>query len=262
MKLTFHGATHTVTGSMHQLDVANKTYLLDCGMFQGRRDLARRLNATFAFKPADISAVILSHGHADHCGNLPNLVKQGFRGPIYTTKATAAITALMLMDSAKIQEEDAGYLNQKTTKSWQGAIEPLYTREDALATIKLFRPMEYRNPVDLGGLTVEFRDAGHVLGSAAMRLTETATGRTLVFTGDVGRPDAPVVEDPHPFGKADALLSECTYGGRKASACRGGAAAVRPGGPRNRRRRRAGDHAVVCPWANAIAGANAAHHAG
>ena len=214
MKIVFHGATRTVTGSQHEVQVAGKRILLDCGLFQGPRDLARKINCCFDFDPKTVDAVILSHGHADHCGNLPNLVKQGFKGPIYCTKATAAITAIMLMDSAKIQEEDAGYLNQKKVKSWQGDIQPLYTREDAEATVKLFVPIEYRKPTDLGGHTVEFRDAGHILGSAAISLTETATGRVLVFTGDVGRPGSAVVRDADPFTRADALISECTYGGK------------------------------------------------
>jgi metallo-beta-lactamase family protein len=213
LKITFHGATHTVTGSMHQVDIGGKTYLLDCGMFQGRRELARRLNSTFAFDPKSVAGVILSHAHTDHCGKLPVLVKQGFRGPIYTTRASATITTLMLLDSAKIQEEDAGYLNQKTTKSWQGPIAPpLYTHEDVAETIKLFSFVEYRRPTDLGGWTLEFRDAGHALGSSAMQIK--ADGKTLVFTGDVGRPHSPIVREPDPFDYADALISECTYGGR------------------------------------------------
>ena len=214
MKITFHGATHTVTGTAHQVDIAGKTYLLDCGSYQGRRDLAQRLNSTFDYDVKSIAAVILSHAHTDHCGKLPSLVKAGFRGPIYTTRASAAITALMLMDSAKIQEEDAAYLNQKTVKTWQGQIQPLYTREDATETIKLFSPIEYRQPKDMGGWTLEFRDAGHALGSAAMQLIEKQTGKTLVFTGDVGRPNSPVLQNADPFTAADALISECTYGGR------------------------------------------------
>ena len=121
----------------------------------------------------------------------------------------------MLLDSAKIQEEDAAYLNQKSTRNTQVAIRPLYTQDDALGTIKLFEPIEYRQPTDMGGFTLEFRDAGHILGSAAMALTETATGKTLVFTGDVGRPHSPVIRDPDPFTHADLLISECTYGGKR-----------------------------------------------
>lgn len=218
MKVIFHGATRTVTGSLHEVQAAGKRVLLDCGFYQGPRAEARRINSTFDFPAAEVDAVVLSHGHTDHCGNLPNLVKQGFRGPIYCTRATAAVTALMLLDSAKIQEEDAAYLNQKTVKSWQGKIEPLYTLEDAQQTIERFEPIEYRRPRDIGGIEVELRDAGHVLGSAAVALREKSNGpagRRLVFSGDVGRPKAPILEDPDPFKDADVLISECTYGGRR-----------------------------------------------
>ncbi|MGN6369593.1 MAG: MBL fold metallo-hydrolase [Phycisphaerae bacterium] len=214
MEIHFHGATQTVTGSLHEIRGGGKTILLDCGLFQGPREQAKKINCCFDFDPKTIDAVVLSHGHTDHCGNLPNLVKQGYRGPIYCTPATAAITAFMLMDSAKIQEEDAAYLNQKTHKSWQGEIQPLYTREDAEQTIALFKPLHYKQTLELGGLVVEFHDAGHTLGSAAVRVTETSTGKKLVFTGDVGRPNAPLLHDPDPFTKADALISECTYGGK------------------------------------------------
>jgi metallo-beta-lactamase family protein len=215
MQIRFHGATRTVTGSLHELRAGGKTLLLDCGLFQGPREEARKINCCFDFNVRAVDAVILSHGHTDHCGNLPNLVKQGYRGPIWCTAATAAVTTLMLLDSAKIQEENAEYLNQKSVKTWKGKIEPLYTREDAEKTIGQFKPLEYRRPLDLGGVTVEFHDAGHTLGSAAVKVTETGTGRVLVFTADVGRPAAPIVRDPEPFGKADAVISECTYGGRK-----------------------------------------------
>jgi len=214
MEIHFHGATRTVTGSLHEIRAGGKIILLDCGLFQGPRTLAKQINCCFDFDVAKVDAVVLSHGHTDHCGNLPNLVKQGYRGPIYCTRATAAITAFMLMDSAKIQEEDAGYLNQKTVKSWEGEIVPLYTREDAEATIKLFQSIEYKKPRDLGGVIVEMHDAGHTLGSAAVSVTETSTGKVLVFTGDVGRPNAPLLENPDPFMKADAVISECTYGGK------------------------------------------------
>jgi metallo-beta-lactamase family protein len=212
MEIHFHGATRTVTGSLHEIRAGGKTFLLDCGLFQGPRTLAKKINCCFDFDPKKIDFVILSHGHTDHCGNLPNLVKQGYRGPIYCTPATAAITALMLMDSAKIQMEDAAYLNEKGVPG--SPIEPLYTRADADETIALFEPIEYRRPKELGGVIVEMRDAGHTLGSAAVSVTETSTGKVLVFTGDIGRPHSPVVREPDPFSKADALISECTYGGR------------------------------------------------
>ena len=214
MEIHFHGATRTVTGSLHEVRAAGKTILLDCGLFQGPREEAKRINCCFEFDPRKVDLVILSHGHTDHCGNLPNLIKQGYHGPIWCTPATAAITTLMLLDSAKIQQENADYLNRKTGPAPQPKIEPLYTMEDAQKTIGLFKPIEYRKPLDLGGVVVELRDSGHVLGAAAVSLTETATGRVLVFSGDVGRPGSPLVRDPDPFTRADALISECTYGGK------------------------------------------------
>jgi metallo-beta-lactamase family protein len=215
MQVIFHGATRTVTGSLHELRAGGQRILLDCGFFQGPRAEARRINATFDFDPAKVDAVILSHGHTDHCGNLPNLVKQGFSGPIYATRATAALTALMLMDSAKIQEEDAAYLSRKNHNPDHDPVEPLYTTDDAQRTMELFKELSYRQPRDIGGIAVEMRDAGHILGSAAVCVTENQTGRKLVFTGDVGRPDAPVVRDPDSFKDAHVLISECTYGGRQ-----------------------------------------------
>jgi metallo-beta-lactamase family protein len=214
MQIRFHGATRTVTGSLHEVRAAGKTLLLDCGLFQGPRELAKKINTTFDFDPKKVDAVVLSHGHTDHCGNLPNLVKQGYRGPIYCTPATAAITTYMLLDSAKIQEENADYLNQKKDKSWQGRIEPLYTIDDAKRTITQFTSQPYKTPLDLGGVTVEFRDAGHTLGSAAVGVTEASSGKVLVFSGDVGRPGAALLNDPDPFPRADAFISECTYGGK------------------------------------------------
>src|SRR4051794_25773559 len=189
MHIHFHGATRTVTGSLHEIRAAGKVLLLDCGIFQGPREEANRINRTFNFDVHSVNAVVLSHGHTDHCGNLPNLVKQGYKGPIWCTPATAAVTTLMLLDSAKIQEENADYLNQKTVKSWPGKIEPLYTREDAQQTIAQFRPVAYRKPLDLfgdGQVIVELREAGHTLGSAAVSVMETSTGKVVVFTGDVG----------------------------------------------------------------------------
>ena len=217
MEIRFHGATRTVTGSLHEIRAGGRTVLLDCGLFQGPREEARRINCCFDFDVKSVDAVILSHGHTDHCGNLPNLVKQGYKGPIWCTAATAAVTTLMLLDSAKIQEENADYLNQKKDKSWQGKIEPLYTREDAERTIAQFCAMDYRKATDLfgdGQVMVELREAGHTLGSAAVSVTEKSTGKVVVFTGDVGRPHAPLLQEPDPFTRADAVISECTYGGK------------------------------------------------
>jgi metallo-beta-lactamase family protein len=217
MEIRFHGATRTVTGSLHEIRAGGKTILLDTGLFQGPRQQARKINCCFDFDPAKVDSLILSHAHTDHCGNLPNLVKQGYSGPIWCTAATAAISTLMLLDSAKIQEENADYLNRKFGPGGE-KIEPLYTREDAEKTFRLFKATEYRKTLDLfgdGSVIVELRDAGHTLGSAAISVTERASGKVVVFTGDVGRPGSPLVRDPDPFTAADAVISECTYGGKK-----------------------------------------------
>src|SRR5438876_9940965 len=148
IQVTFWGAARTVTGSMHLVEVNGQKLLLDCGLYQGKRSEARQRNSTFPFRPSDIGAVVLSHAHIDHCGNLPNLVRQGFSGPIYCTPATRDLTAVMLADSAKIQEEDADYLNRRRGKG-DKLIEPLYTRPDAYRTMKLAQAIPYDRAVDL-----------------------------------------------------------------------------------------------------------------
>src|SRR4051794_19770631 len=164
--VTFWGAAQTVTGSMHQVDACDKTLLLDCGLFQGRRADSLRRNREFPFRPRDIDAVLLSHAHIDHCGNLPNLVRQGFRGPVYCTPATRALAAVMLGDSAKIQEEDAAYFNRKR-ESGTPAVEPLYDGKDVFQTLLRLRAVPYDTPVKIAnGLEATFLDAGHLLGSA------------------------------------------------------------------------------------------------
>lgn len=217
MKLHFHGAARTVTGSMHILSVGGKTILLDCGIYHGRRDEARERNRSFPFDPARIDAVVLSHAHIDHSGNLPGLVKQGFRGPIYCTKATADLCAVMLRDSAHIQEKDAEFVTKKHAKKHLPPVEPLYTQEDADATIPLLVGVDYSTAFDVtDGIAGRFEDAGHILGSAgvSLKLREHGTSVTLAFTGDLGRPNLPILRDPVFLGDADYLISESTYGGR------------------------------------------------
>ncbi len=213
--VTFWGATRTVTGSMHQLDACGQTFLLDCGLFQGRRSESVQRNRTFPFRPRDIDAVVLSHAHIDHCGNLPNLVKQGFRGPIYCTSATRALAAVMLGDAAKIHQEDAAYLNRKREKG-EPKIEPLYDGRDVYRTLLCFKAVPYDRPkVIARGLELTFVEAGHLLGSAMVHLRiDAPTGeRRLTFTGDRGRPGLPILRDPGPVPPADLLISESTYGG-------------------------------------------------
>jgi metallo-beta-lactamase family protein len=213
--VTFWGAARTVTGSMHQLDAGGQTLLLDCGLFQGHRAQARRLNDDFPFRPKDIDAVLLSHAHIDHCGNLPNLVKQGFTGPVYCTPATRALAGVMLGDAAKIQEEDAEYLNRRRDKG-EPKVEPLYDGRDVYRTLLQLKAVPYDTPTAVGrGLEATFVDAGHLLGSAMihLRVDGSGNGRGLTFTGDLGRAGLPILRDPSPVPPAGLLLSESTYGG-------------------------------------------------
>src|SRR4051794_37981156 len=213
--VTFRGATHTVTGSLHQLDACGQTLLLDCGLFQGHPSESIRRNREFPLRPKDVDAVILSHAHVDHCGNLPNLIKQGFAGPIYCTPATRALVAVMLGDAAKIQEEDAAYLNRRRPRG-APRVEPLYEGPHVYRTLLRLKAVPYDTPVGLGrGLEATFVDAGHLLGSAmiALRLGGPNGERRLTFTGDLGRPGLPILRDPAPVPPADLIISECTYGG-------------------------------------------------
>jgi metallo-beta-lactamase family protein len=213
--VTFWGAARSVTGSMHRVDALRQSLLLDCGLFQGPRAESLRRNREFPFRPNDIAAVLLSHAHVDHCGNLPNLVKQGFSGPIYCTAATRALAAVMLGDAAKIQEEDADYLNRKREKG-EPKVEPIYDGRDVYLTLLQLKEVPYDTPKSVGrGLEAHFEDAGHLLGSAMISLRIDAAGgeRRLTFTGDLGRRGLPILRDPSPVPPGDLLISESTYGG-------------------------------------------------
>jgi metallo-beta-lactamase family protein len=215
-QVTFWGAARTVTGSMHLVIAGRHKLLLDCGLYQGRRSEARRRNQEFPFPPHTIDAVILSHAHIDHCGNLPNLVKRGFSGPIYCTPATKDLTAVMLADSGKIQEEDAAYLNRQRPPG-EPRVEPLYTQRDVVRTMRLARPVPYEQSFDINGdVQIRFVEAGHLLGSAmvALRLQVNGKEYTLTFTGDLGRKDLPILRNPAPVPPARFVISEATYGGR------------------------------------------------
>ncbi len=205
------------TGRIIDDSLSGKTILLDCGIYHGRRDEARRVNENFPFDPRSIHAVVLSHAHIDHSGNLPTLVKQGFRGPIYCTKATKSLCEVMLKDSGHIQEKDIEFVNKKNKKKGLPPVEPLYTKEDVEDTIPLFKGQDYATTFEVvDGIEARFEDAGHILGSAAVALTLKENGKTvtLAFTGDLGRPKLPILRDPIFIGDADYLISESTYGGR------------------------------------------------
>jgi len=223
MKLTFWGAAGTVTGSMHLLESGGKRFLLDCGLYQGRRKDADRKNRNLPFSGSGIDAVVLSHAHIDHSGNLPTLVKNGFSGPIFSTPATIDLCGWMLRDTAHIQEKDAEFLNKRREKRKSagmedgGIVEPLYTMADADRTLTLFQPAPYHQPHLLDTkLSYEAYDAGHILGSSCIVLREQSNGSAvrLVFSGDVGRPHLPIIRDPETMPPADYLIMESTYGGR------------------------------------------------
>jgi metallo-beta-lactamase family protein len=214
MQIEFLGAARTVTGSMHLVHANGARILLDCGLFQGKRAEANERNRTFPFDPAEIDAVILSHAHIDHSGNLPGLVKQGYRGPIYCTPATADLCSIMLADSAFLQEKDAEFLNKRYRE--EKPVEPLYTPADAARAVGQLRGVEYGKEFSVAKNAVAlFSDAGHILGSAGIRLTlsRNGTASTVGFTGDIGRWNMPIIRDPQSLGDVDVLLSESTYGG-------------------------------------------------
>ena len=220
MILQFWGAAQTVTGSMHLVEADGHRLLLDCGMAQGRREEAKKLNSEFPFDPEKIDAVVLSHAHLDHSGKLPMLVKKGFSGSIFSTSATRDLCSAMLADSASLQEMDAKYVNRQNEKQGLPFIKPLYTLHDVARTMRLFQTVEFQRPMEiLPGIKMTFRNAGHILGSASIAL-EIAEGgdkkkvTALAFTGDLGRKGAAVVKDPDIIDRADVLITESTYGGR------------------------------------------------
>lgn len=203
---------------MHLLEINQYRLLLDCGLYQGKRKESFQRNRSFPFRPDELDAVILSHAHIDHSGNLPNLVKQGYQGPIYTTHATAHLDNIMLLDSGYIHEKDAEYLNKKRLKQGKQPIEPLYTKEDAARVAPLFSCVGYGTEFQpVPGVTAQLVDAGHILGSAAVVLDikEGEQSYRLWFSGDIGRPGLLLINDPVLPEKADYLIMESTYGDTK-----------------------------------------------
>lgn len=219
MQIQFWGAAREVTGSRHLLKVNGKQILLDCGLFQGHRKEADAKNRDFGFDPSKLDAVILSHAHIDHSGGLPYLVKNGFKGPIFSTFATRDLCNYMLLDSAFIQEKDVEYINKKMTKKKQALVEPLYTVEDAQQTLNQFYGVGYEMAfVVTEGVVCSFYDAGHILGSSLIHMViyekEKDRRFTFAFTGDLGRKNLPILRDPQPLPPTEYLITENTYGDR------------------------------------------------
>ncbi|HEY6103031.1 MAG TPA: MBL fold metallo-hydrolase, partial [bacterium] len=185
MRVTPYGAVGTVTGSMHLVETAGLRVLLDCGLYQGRRADFYEVNRRLPFPPSSIDAVILSHAHLDHCGNLPTLAAAGFGGPIYCTPATDDLAALVLRDSAKVQHQDITFVNKVRRRHGEPPLEPLYTRDEAERAIRQLTSVRYGRPFSIGPARITFLDAGHILGSAITVIE--SEGRTLGFSGDLGR---------------------------------------------------------------------------
>lgn len=220
MKVQFCGAAQEVTGSAHLITLDNGyKILLDCGLYQGRSESWKNFNENWLFKPSEIDCLILSHAHIDHTGRVPKLVKDGFKGQIHCTHATRSLCAIMLLDSAHIQEKDTEYYNKRVLqRNPRGARRiPLYTKKDAIACMENFVGHPYNQWLTIApGVRVKFNDAGHILGSASVnfRIEEGGETKTIAFTGDVGRPNRPILRDPQPMPQADFIICESTYGNK------------------------------------------------
>lgn len=217
MKIKFCGAATSVTGSCHMISTEKHKVLLDCGQFQGGKAMEALNYNDFGFNPGEIDCLILSHAHIDHCGRIPLLVKNGFKGPIYCTDATAELVDIMLKDSGYIHEKEAEWQNRKAERAGRPSVEPLYTVKDALAALPLLRPVIYDQLIEVNeSMKVVFNDAGHILGSAIVELwvEENDNVSKLVYSGDLGVTNRPILRDPVKIKKADYLIMETTYGNR------------------------------------------------
>jgi metallo-beta-lactamase family protein len=210
--IRFWGGARTVTGSRHLLSFGRQKLLLECGLYQGHRDEAEQRNRHFPFKAGEVDFCVVSHAHIDHCGNIPNLVKRGFAGPVLMTRGTAALARLLLLDSAHIQESDVKYVNKQRRVTGEPPREPIYTTADAERSLERLQPVAYAKRSKLGKFTVHLHDAGHILGSAVVDLE--VGGRRVLFTGDLGRRKMPIIRDPVQVVEADYLVMEATYGNR------------------------------------------------
>ena len=201
MKISFYGAARSVTGSRHIIETPGFRLLLDCGLFQGRREEALHQNCELGFDPKSIGAVLLSHAHIDHSGALPMISKHGFSGKVYLTRATADLTELMLEDSARVQVSDCSYVNKKEQRKGKTTVRPLYNTDDVRKVARRFEGARYGDMLKIAPrVTASFHDAGHILGSAAIRVKYTARGNTttVLFSGDLGRSNMPILRDPEP----------------------------------------------------------------
>ena len=215
MKIKFLGAAGGVTGSNYLVTTKNVKFLVDCGLFQGGKEEELKNQEPFDFNPAEIDFVILTHAHIDHSGRLPKLVKEGFRGPIYTTLATRDLCEIMLLDSAKIQENDVEWQNRKRIRAGKDLLQPLYTVTDAENAVRQFQTVHYYNKEQLSeGIILRFADAGHILGSAIVELWLREDGKEtkVIFSGDIGLPNRAIIRDPDMGLSADYLIMESTYG--------------------------------------------------
>ena len=218
MRLAFHGAAGSVTGSNHLLQTTGGTIMIDCGLFQGPKEIRTRNQMAFAYETDTIDAVIITHAHIDHSGRLPKLVKQGYRGPIYTTPATAELLKILLLDSAHIQKSDNNWENKKRKRKGQEPLTPLYDEYDVEETLKLIRPIDYHQELRiLDNVVVTFHDAGHIMGSSFLeiKITEGGFKRTLIASGDLGRSHQAIIGDPEVGEYADMIMIESTYGDRR-----------------------------------------------
>jgi len=215
MDITFYGAAKHVTGSCTYLKCNDKTILIDCGLPQGRDE--KDMGEEFFFEPSLVDFVLLTHAHIDHSGRIPQLVKEGFKGEIWATSATRRLCDIMLSDSAHIQEMEAEWKSRKSIRAGKNKVEPLYTIQDALESLTYFNECNYDEKIELSkGISCRFVDAGHLLGSASIELwlEEDGKKRKLVFSGDIGNFDQPIIEDPHYLDDADIVIMESTYGDR------------------------------------------------
>jgi metallo-beta-lactamase family protein len=217
MKIEFVGAARTVTGSSYIVKNGEFTIMVDCGMFQGTRELRERNYLNLIYAPDKIDALVVTHAHIDHSGLIPKLVKEGFKGAIFTTTATADLLRIMLPDSAHIQEMDAEWFSRRRKKAGREPVAPLYTQEDAVAALQFLKPIPYGSSFDVvPGVKAVFRDAGHILGSAfiEMHVTENGETKKIVFSGDLGPKNQAIIRDAEALSDADYLLIESTYGDR------------------------------------------------